>query len=46
MEKINKEKERRVVGKVRGVLKRMNKTYGGSILTLKDMTKATKEKFD
>ena len=46
MEKINKEKEKRVTAKVKGVLKRMNKTYGGSILALKDMTLSTKEKFE
>lgn len=38
MEKINQERERRVTAKVRGYLKRMNKTYGGSILNPRDMT--------
>jgi hypothetical protein len=37
MTKINNEKERRITGKVKGVLKKMNKTYGGSILSFKDM---------
>ena len=46
MEKINQEKEKRVTAKVKGVLKRMNKTYGGSILAPRDMTTATKEKFE
>lgn len=36
MQKINSEKERRVTAKVRGVIKPMNKTYGGSILKNKD----------
>ena len=43
--KINNEKDRRVTAKVRGVLKKMNKTYGGSILNFKDMTDPTKNKF-
>lgn len=38
MEKINSEKERKVTARVKGVLKRMNKTYGGSILNIGDMT--------
>lgn len=42
MNKINKEKERRVTAKVRGVIKKMNKTYGGSILNIKDMIQQTK----
>lgn len=46
MEKINNEKERRVTAKVKGILKKMNKTYGGSILRMKDMTKETKQKFE
>ena len=37
MEKINREKDRRVTAKVKGILKKMNKTYGGSILRIRDM---------
>ena len=36
----------RVTAKVMGVIKPMNKTYGGSILKPQDQTKQTKEKFD
>lgn len=46
MERINKEKDRRVTAKVVGVLKKMNKTYGGSILNFKDMTPPTKNKYE
>ena len=46
MDKINKEKEKKVTGKVRGVMKRMNKTYGGSILRREQMTSSTIEKFE
>lgn len=46
MERINREKERRVTAKVRGILKKMNKTYGGSILNPKDMKAETKTKFE
>jgi hypothetical protein len=46
MMKINNEKVKRVTGKVKGILKKMNKTYGGSILNLKDMTLSTKNKFE
>lgn len=45
MEKINNEKERRVTGKVLGVIKPMNKTYGGSILREQDMAPQTREKY-
>lgn len=44
MQKINSEKDRRVTAKVLGIIKPMNKTYGGSILKEKDMSAKTKEK--
>jgi hypothetical protein len=46
MQRINNEVEKRVTTKVRGVLKKMNKTYGGSILNIKDMTSETKTKYE
>jgi vacuolar-type H+-ATPase subunit H len=36
MQRINNEKERRVTAKVIGIIKPMNKTYGGSILKYED----------
>ena len=45
MQKINNERERRVTAKVVGIIKPMNKTYGGSILSLQDMSAETKNKF-
>jgi hypothetical protein len=41
MQKINQEKERRVTAKVVGVIKPMNKTYGGSILKSEDHSEQT-----
>ncbi len=41
MHKINSETERRVTAKVLGIIKTMNKTYGGSILSLHDMVPTT-----
>jgi hypothetical protein len=46
MQRINSEKERRVTAKVRGIVKPMNKTYGGSILKRQDMLEATRRKFE
>jgi len=46
MQRINNEKERRVTGKIIGIIKPMNKTYGGSILKYHDQFKQTREKFD
>lgn len=46
MQRINNEVEKRVTARVRGVLKKMNKTYGGSILSTKDMTNDTKAKYE
>ena len=43
--RVNEETKRRVTGVVRGVLKKMNKTYGGSLVQLKDMLPTTLEKF-
>lgn len=34
-----------MTGLVRGVLKKLNKTYGGSIIENKDMKAETREKF-
>ena len=45
LEKINEEKERRVTARVKGVLKKMNKTYGGSIINESEMTEQTGAKF-
>lgn len=42
---INEETNRKVTGLVRGVLKKFNKTYGGSIIQIKDMLPSTVEKF-
>lgn len=36
MQKINSQKDRRVTARVMGVIKPMNKTYGGSILREED----------
>jgi hypothetical protein len=41
MQKINGETERRVTAKVLGIIKTMNKTYGGSILSLQNMIPTT-----
>ena len=46
MHRINSETERRVTAKVLGVIKTMNKTYGGSILSLHDMIPSTKSKLE
>jgi hypothetical protein len=35
-----------VTARVKGVLKKMNKTYGGSILNNKDMTAETRVKYE
>jgi len=41
MQTINGETERRVTAKVLGIIKTMNKTYGGSILSLQNMIPTT-----
>lgn len=38
MERINKAQNKQVTAKVKGILKMMNKTYGGSILEQNQMT--------
>jgi len=43
--RINEETNRRVTAVVKGVLKKMNKTYGGSLVQKKDMMPKTLEKF-
>uniref|UniRef100_A0A7S3CNJ9 RNB domain-containing protein n=1 Tax=Strombidium rassoulzadegani TaxID=1082188 RepID=A0A7S3CNJ9_9SPIT len=44
VELVNSQTSKQVTGRVRGVLKPMNKTYGGSILKLEDMRSETKQK--
>jgi len=44
IEWVNSETRRKVTGQVRGILKKMNKTYGGSILSGKAMAEETKAK--
>lgn len=46
MQKINSEKIRRVTAKVVGIIKPMNKTYGGSILSHSDQSAETRKKFE
>ncbi len=46
MQKINNQKDRRVTATIKGVVKPMNKTYGGSILQAKEQSSATREKFE
>jgi hypothetical protein len=46
IQKCNQEQVKRVTARVRGVLKVMNKTYGGSILSEKDFIPSTKAKYD
>lgn len=46
LQMINEETSRKVTGIVRGVLKKFNKTYGGSIIHKKDMLPSTLEKFN
>mgnify|MGYP004555276155 FL=1 len=45
IERINSETKMQVTGKVRGVLKKLNKTYGGSIIKESDMVVSTLNKF-
>ena len=45
MQTINESKHQ-VTGRVVGVVKKMVKTYGGSLLNIKDMMPQTKRKFD
>lgn len=46
IDRINSETEKQAIGMVRGVLKKLNKTYGGSIIKKQDMMKSTRQKFD
>ncbi|CDW74058.1 exosome complex exonuclease rrp44 [Stylonychia lemnae] len=46
IDKINNEKVKRVTAKVMGVLKKMNKTYGGSIIKPQDQAPQTRKKFE
>ena len=46
MQRINGQKDKRVTAMIRGVIKPMNKTYGGSILKQADMSAKTRIKFD
>jgi len=46
LDRINKESEKQVTATVRGVLKKLNKTYGGSLLSRKDMSTKTAEKLE
>lgn len=46
IELVNNEETLQVTGKIRGVLKKLNKTYGGSVLQLTDMVAATKAKLE
>lgn len=42
IELVNNEQSLQVTGKIRGVLKKLNKTYGGSVLRLDEMVPTTK----
>lgn len=46
LDRINNESQKQVTAKVKGVLKSLNKTYGGSLISREDMVPKTKEKFD
>jgi exosome complex exonuclease DIS3/RRP44 len=45
VEFINSATDRQVTGRVRGVLKKLNKTYGGSLIAKSDMLVSTLNKF-
>lgn len=45
LQRINSETNLQVTGKVKGVLKKLNKTYGGSIISENDMLVSTLNKF-
>jgi len=45
IELINSETKRQVTGRVRGILKKLNKTYGGSLIATSDMLVSTLNKF-
>ena len=46
VDQINGETRRQATATVRGVLKKLNKTYGGSIIKKEDMLPSTLEKFN
>ena len=46
IELVNSEEKLQVTGKVRGVLKKLSKTYGGSVLKESDMLPSTKAKLE
>lgn len=46
VEKVNAEKKKKVTAKVRGIVKTMSKTYGGSLLDPVEMTTSTKQKVE
>ena len=46
IELVNSQENVQVTGRVRGILKKLPKTYGGSILREQDMLPATKEKLE
>ena len=46
IELVNNEQSLQVTGKIRGVLKKLNKTYGGSVLRREDMVDTTKAKLE
>jgi len=46
IELVNSQESKQVTGKVRGVLKKLNKTYGGSIIKKADMLPSTLEKYN
>ena len=43
---VNSEEKLQVTGKIRGVLKKLSKTYGGSVLRESDMLPSTKAKLE
>ena len=46
IELVNSQESKQVTGKVRGVLKKLNKTYGGSIIKKEDMLQSTVDKYN
>lgn len=46
IELVNSQESKQVTGKVRGVLKKLNKTYGGSIIKKEDMLPSTVDKYN
>ena len=46
IELVNAQESKQVTGKVRGILKKLNKTYGGSIIKKADMLPSTLQKYN